>query len=138
AVRLAGIDVPTAVCRMALVAAVVIGLIVAFYKELLVVSFDPQLAAALGMRPRVLRYGMMGVLSLTVVAAFESVGAILAVAMLIAPAATAYLLTRRLGMMLLLSTIVGVTSSVVGYHVGYWLAVSRAGGMGCVACGLFP
>src|SRR5262245_33131324 len=78
-VRLAGIDVPAAVCRMALVAAVVIGLIVAFYKELLVVSFDPQLAAALGMRPRVVRYGMMGVLSLTVVAAFESVGAILAV-----------------------------------------------------------
>jgi manganese/zinc/iron transport system permease protein len=135
--RVAGVDVPVAVLQMAFVAAVVLALIVAFYKELLVVSFDPQLAASLGMRPRLVRYGMMAVLSLTVVAAFDSVGAILAVAMLIAPAATAYLLTRRLPMMLLISAGAGALSSLVGFHVAYWLSVSAAGGMVSIACGLF-
>jgi ABC-type Mn2+/Zn2+ transport system permease subunit/Mn-dependent DtxR family transcriptional regulator len=132
-----GIDVPAAVCQMAFVAAVVLALIVAFYKELLVVSFDPQLAASLGLRPRVVRYGMMAVLSLTVVAAFNSVGAILAVAMLIAPAATAYLLTRRLPMMLFLSAVVGAVSSLVGYHASFFPGVSAAAAMSSVACGLF-
>ncbi len=134
---LGGVDVPVAVCQMAFVAAVVLAMIVAFYKELLVVSFDPQLAASLGLWPRAVRYGMMAVLSLTVVAAFNSVGAILAVAMLIAPAATAYLLTRRLPAMLLISAIVGAASSLIGYHAAYWLSVSAAGAMSTVACGLF-
>jgi ABC-type Mn2+/Zn2+ transport system permease subunit/Mn-dependent DtxR family transcriptional regulator len=132
-----GIEIPSAVVQMAFVAAVVLALIVAFYKELLVVSFDPQLAASLGLRPRVVRYGMMAVLSLAVVAAFNSVGAILAVAMLIAPAATAYLLTRRLPMMLFLSAVVGAVSSLVGYHVSFFPGVSAAGAMSSVACGLF-
>ncbi|MGE5192012.1 MAG: metal ABC transporter permease [Deltaproteobacteria bacterium] len=136
-VRFAGIDIPVTVCQMALVAIIVLALIVAFYKELLVASFDPQLAASLGLRPRLVRYGMMAVLSLTVVAAFNSVGAILAVAMLIAPAATAYLLTRRLAVMLLLSAVVGAASSLIGYHAAYWLSVSAAGAMSSIACGLF-
>ena len=136
-VSMGGIDVPTAVCQMAFVAAIVLAMIVAFYKELLVVSFDPQLAASLGLWPRLVRYVMMAVLSLTVVAAFNSVGAILVVAMLIAPAATAYLLTRRLPMMLLLSAVGGAISSLVGYHVAYWLSVSAAGAIVSVACGLF-
>jgi ABC-type Mn2+/Zn2+ transport system permease subunit/Mn-dependent DtxR family transcriptional regulator len=133
----AGIDIPSSVCQMAFVAAVVLTLIAAFYKELLVVSFDPQLAASLGLRPRLVRYGMMAVLSLTVVAAFNSVGAILAVTMLIAPAATACLLTRRLPRMLLLSAVVGAASSVVGYHISFFPGVSAAGAMSSVACGLF-
>ena len=136
-VRVGGIDIPAAVWQMAFVAAIVLAMIIAFYKELLVVSFDPQLAAALGLWPRLVRYGMMAVLSLTVVAAFNSVGAILVVAMLIAPAATAYLLTRRLPMMMFLSAVVGVISSLLGYHAAYWLSVSAAGAMVSVACGLF-
>lgn len=136
-VSLHGRDVPIAVLQMAAIAVVVAGLIRAFYKELLVVSFDPQLAASLGLRPRLIRYGMMAVLSLTVVGAFDSVGAVLVVAMLIAPAATAYLLTRRLPVMFLYSTLVGGISSLVGYHLAYWLYVSAAGAMVSVACGLF-
>ena len=132
-----GIDIPVVVCQMGFAAAVVLALIVAFYKELLVVSFDAQLAASLGLRPRLVRYVMMAVLSLTVVAAFNSVGAILAVAMLIAPAATAYLLTRRLPMMLFLSAVVGAVSSLVGYHASFLPEVSAAGAMSSVACGLF-
>jgi ABC-type Mn2+/Zn2+ transport system permease subunit/Mn-dependent DtxR family transcriptional regulator len=136
-VSVGGVLVPVAVCQMAFVVAVVLALIVAFYKELLVVAFDPQLAASLGFRPRLVRYGMMAVLSLTVITAFNSVGAILAVAMLIAPAATAYLLTRRLPAMLLISAIVGAASSLIGYHAAYWLSVSAAGAMSTAACGLF-
>src|SRR5579863_1073019 len=112
-VSLGGHRFPVAIVQMATVAVVVAGLIVAFYKELLVVSFDAQLATSLGLWPRHIRYGMMAVLSLTVVAAFDSVGAVLVVAMLIAPAATAYLLTRRLPMMFLLSAISGAISSLV-------------------------
>ncbi len=137
AVSLAGIEIPMQVCQMAFVAAVVLALIVAFYKELLVVSFDPQLAASLGLRPRIVRYSMMGLLSLTVVAAFNSVGAVLVVAMLITPAATAYLLTHRLPTMMFVSAIVGTISAVVGYHLAYWLEASAAGAMVAVACALF-
>lgn len=129
--------VPVAVIQMACVAIVVAALIAAFYKELLVVSFDPQLAASLGLMPRVIRYAMMAVLSVTVVAAFESVGAILVVAMLIAPAATAYLLTRRLAVMFVLSTLAAAVSSLLGFHIAYWLEVSAAGAMVSVASGLF-
>ena|GEM_PF-12644 len=132
-----GTDIPIAVVQMAVIAIVVAGLIVAFYKELLVVSFDPQLATSLGLWPRLIRYSMMAVLSLTVVAAFDSVGAVLVVAMLIAPAATAYLLTRRLPLMFLYSTVAAGVSSLVGFHLSYWLDVSAAGTMVSVACGLF-
>lgn len=128
---------PLPVWQMTLAAALVLGLIIAFYKELLVVSFDPQLAASLGMRPRLVRYGMMAVLSVTVVGAFNSVGAILVVAMLIAPAATAYLLTQRLAVMFVLSALTGGVSAVVGYHLSYWLEVSAAGAVVSVACVLF-
>lgn len=129
--------VPFPVAQMAIVATLVAALILAFYKELLVVSFDPQLAASLGLWPRVIRYVMMAVLSIAVVGSFESVGAILVVAMLIAPAATAYLLTRRLAVMFLLSTVVGGASALLGFHLAYWLSVSAAGAMVSVSCGLF-
>ncbi len=137
ALTLGKILIPIPVAQMALVAGLVAALIVAFYKELLVVSFDPQLAASLGLRPRAVRYGMMAVLSITVVGAFSSVGSILVVAMLIAPAATAYLLTRRLAVMFGWSTLASGLSSLLGYHLAFWLDVSIAGVMVSVACGLF-
>jgi ABC-type Mn2+/Zn2+ transport system permease subunit/Mn-dependent DtxR family transcriptional regulator len=136
-VAFAGMEIPLQVCQMALIAAAVLTLIVAFYKELLVVSFDSQLAASLGFAPRLVRYGLMAVLSLTVVAAFDSVGAVLVVAMLIAPAATAYLLTHRLPTMMVVSAIVGAFSALVGYHLAYWLEASAAGAMVAVACTVF-
>jgi Mn-dependent DtxR family transcriptional regulator len=122
---------------MACVAAGVLALIAGFYKELLVVSFDPQLAASLGFAPRLVRYVMMAVLSLTVVTAFTSVGAMLVVAMLIVPPATAYLLTHRLPVMFVYSTATGAISSLAGYHIGYWLDVSISGAIVSVGCGLF-
>lgn len=108
-----------------------------FYKELKVTSFDPQMAAAVGIPVMFIHYLLMGLVSLTTVASFESVGAILVVAMLIVPGATAYLLTDRLGVMLLLSMAVGVISAILGYGVAVVLDASIAGSMTMVAGALF-
>ncbi|MGQ0637601.1 MAG: metal ABC transporter permease [Planctomycetaceae bacterium] len=130
-------NVPVVVCQMAGIVALLLALIVVFYKELLIAAFDPQLAASLGLRPSLVRYGMLAILSLTVVGAFSSVGAVLVVGMVVAPAATAYLLTARLPPMFIVASAVGAISAVVGYHLAYWLSVSAAGAIVCVACGLF-
>ena len=92
-----------------------------FFKELLVSSFDPLLAGAQGFRPTFIHYAMMCMLSLVVVSAFEAVGAILVIAMLILPAATAYLLTNRLRTMITLSITHAVISTIGGIHLAVWL-----------------
>lgn len=132
-----GVLIPTTVIQLAAVTAVVVVTIVLFYKDLLLAAFDPQLAAVLGFRPRIMQYGLMGLLSLTVVSSFTAVGAILVVAMMIAPPATAYLLTKRLPVMLGLTVLFGIVSAALGTHAAYWLDASTAGAMVCVACGLF-
>jgi manganese/zinc/iron transport system permease protein len=104
-----------------------------FFKQLLICSFDPQMATAVGINERFWHYALMTMVSLTVVAAFESVGAILVVAMLIIPGATAYLVTHRLKTMLLLSVVVGVITAVGGFFTASWLDVSIAGSMAVVA-----
>lgn len=136
-VSIVGVEVPVPVCQMAAVVAALFTLIVVFYKELLLVAFDAPLAASLGWRPVRWRYGLLAALSVTVVGSFQAVGAILVVAMLIAPAATAYLLAKRLPAMFPLSTIAAVLSSFLGFHLSYWLDVSAASAIACVACGLF-
>ncbi len=116
--------------------AVVIFLI-AFYKELKLSTFDPALSAALGFSPVLMHYLLMTMVSVTIVGAFESVGAILVVAMLVVPAATAYLLTERLATMLMLSTTFGIASSTFGYFLARMLDASIAGSMAVVAGSLF-
>jgi len=108
-----------------------------FYKELKISTFDPELAASLGFSPTLLHYGLMTVVSVTVVGSFESVGAILVVAMLVVPPATAFLLTDRLSRMLLLAVGFGLISAVAGYWLARWWDCSIAGAMAIVAGGLF-
>ena len=96
---------------------VVLGLVV-FYRQLLVSTFDPGLAVSLGVPAAVVHYALMGVLSLTVVASFEAVGAILAVALLVMPGATARLWTDRMPTMLALAAVHGVIST----GLGFWLS----------------
>ena len=93
---------------MAVVLVCTILLIVIFYKELLLCSFDPALASSMGINSTAMHYGLMSWLSVVVVSAFESVGAILVIAMLILPGATARLLSNRLGVMMAL-TVIGNT-----------------------------
>jgi len=100
-----------------------------FYKELKLTTFDGALAAAIGISPVVMHYAIMGMLSVTTVGAFTAVGAILVIAMVVVPAATAYLLTERLAVMLVLAVAIGAVSSLAGVRFAIWLDVSVSGSM---------
>ena len=120
---------PKSLWVMGSILVITVGMLLAFFKELKVSTFDAGLSAALGFSPVVLHYGLMTVSSVTVVGAFEAVGAVLVVALMIAPAATAYLLTSDLKKMLLLSVIFGVFSAISGYWLAHFLDASIAGSM---------
>ncbi|MFS0749192.1 metal ABC transporter permease [Oceanobacillus sp. 1P07AA] len=122
-------DVPRATALLAIVLLIVIFFIVAFYKEWKITSFDPALAASIGIPVLLLHYVFMTLVSVTTVASFDAVGAILVVAMLITPAAAAYLWTDKLVVMLLLSGSFGVLAAVVGYWIATWLDTSISGSM---------
>jgi manganese/zinc/iron transport system permease protein len=108
-----------------------------FYKELLVSSFDPGLASSLGINATLVHYSLMCWLSIVVVSAFESVGAILVVAMLILPGATASLLSHRLPVLFGLTVLSGAFSSVAGLHLATWFDCSTAAAMVVMATVLF-
>ncbi|KST79903.1 metal ABC transporter permease [Lactococcus lactis subsp. lactis] len=97
----------------------VLVVIVLFFKELLITSFDPLMAKAIGMKVNFYHYLLMVLLTLVSVTAMQSVGTILIVAMLITPAATAYLYTNSLRKMIILSSSLGAVSSVLGLFIGY-------------------
>jgi manganese/zinc/iron transport system permease protein len=92
-----------------------LALIVMFYKELVISAFDPALATTQGVHARVMHYALMAITAATLVAAFESVGSILVIAMLITPAATANLLTDRLAIMIGLSLAAAALSAILGH-----------------------
>jgi len=98
-----------------------------FYKELTLAAFDPILAALLGFSPVVLHYGLMTAVSVTAVGAFEAVGAVLVVAFMVGPPAAACLLTRRLPVMLVLSTGIAAFCAVVGCQAALALDTPIAG-----------
>lgn len=108
-----------------------------FFKELKVSTFDPGLAAAMGISPVLIHYGLMLVSSITIVGAFDAVGAILVVALMIAPAATAYLLTTDLKKMIGLSLFFGVFAAILGYWMAHILDASIAGSIATVLGLLF-
>jgi len=112
---------------LAALTAINLGLLLLFFKELKVATFDAGLAAALGFSPVVIHYGLMVAVSVTTVGGFAAVGAILVVALMIVPAATAYLLTDRLGWMIAIAVTVGAGSGIVGYQIAWALDVSISG-----------
>lgn len=131
-----GFEMPRVTLIMSVVLVIIVTFIITCYKELLLTTFDPHYAAAIGISTLVWHYLLMGLVSLTTVAAFESVGAILVVAFLIAPPATAYLLTQDMRKMLWISAIIGVLAAIGGYFLAWWLDGSIAGAMAAV-CGVF-
>ncbi len=103
-----GMDIgPAAMWTMIVVVLINATFVFVFYKELKIASFDSGLAAALGFLPSVLHYGLMTLVSVTAVAAFDAVGSILVVALIVGPPATAYLLTNKLSVMIGLSIAIG-------------------------------
>ncbi|MGI9240298.1 MAG: metal ABC transporter permease [Verrucomicrobiales bacterium] len=124
-----GFEIPRRIVVMGAVTVLVVLLVLLFYKELLVSSFDPGLAASLGLNPGLVHYLLMCVLSIVVVSAFEAVGAVLVIAMLILPASTAYLLTDRLPLMMILSVVHGLISAIGGIHLAFVLRCPAAAAM---------
>jgi manganese/zinc/iron transport system permease protein len=100
-----------------------------FFKELKLTTFDPTLAAALGFSPAIVHYALMGLVSLTAVGAFDAVGSILVVALMVGPPAAGYLLTDDLRRMIGYSLGIAVLSAVAGYWIAHLLDVSIAGSM---------
>ncbi len=133
-----GIDLgPRAVYILAVMLLVNLSFILLSYKELSVTTFDPAFATSIGMNTTLWHYLLMGATSFTTVAAFEVVGAILVVALLVAPPATAYLLTQRLHNMLVLASLVGILTALGGYYLSIWVNGSIAGAMATTAGCLF-
>ena len=122
-------EIPEATVLLVVVLLIIVFFITIFYKEWKITSFDPALAASLGLPVLLLHYLFMSLISVTTVASFDAVGAIMVVAMLITPAASAYLWTDKLFRMLLLSGSFGVISAVLGYYVAAWLDTSISGSM---------
>lgn len=125
-----GMDIgPKSAWVMGIIFLMNLGFSIVFFKELKLSTFDVGLAASLGFAPVALNYALMTTVSITTVGAFDAVGAILVVAMMITPAATAYLLTDDLKRMILLSAILGVFSAISGYWLARWLDASISGSM---------
>jgi manganese/iron transport system permease protein len=108
-----------------------------FYKQFLVISFDPVLAATLRLPAELLRNLMLILLSLTVVVSLQTVGVSLAAAMLVTPAATAYLITKRLLPMMLVSALIGGLSSIIGLYISYYFNIVSGSAIVLTATFLF-
>lgn len=104
-----------------------------FYKELKIATFDPSLAFVLGISPNILHYGLMSVVSITAIGAFDTVGSILVVALMVVPPLTAYLLTDKLKFMIPLSAVLGILSGVLGYRAAHFFDLSISGSMATVS-----
>lgn len=107
--------------QAALIAALTAGIIGVKWKDFLLHAFDPAQARAVGLRVNLLHYGMLALISLTIVGALQAVGIILAIAMLIAPGAIAFLLTRTFSTMLVFSAAIAVTGSLLGVYLSFFI-----------------
>src|SRR5690625_9813 len=102
-----------------IVGLIILAIVLLFYKELLVSTFDETMAAAYGLPTKLIHYGIMLLLTMATVASLQTVGVILVVAMLITPASTAYLLTNRFWLMIILSVFFGALSAVIGLYISF-------------------
>jgi manganese/iron transport system permease protein len=118
-------------------AVVVLAAVALLYKELVVVSFDPVLAATLRLPAERLRVTLLVLLALTIVVSLQTVGIGLVSALLVTPAAAAHLLTRRLPRMMAIAAAIGVASSVIGLYASYYLNVASGAAIVLTATGFF-
>jgi manganese/zinc/iron transport system permease protein len=134
---IAGVVVPRAVVIVGAVAAFNLALVTALWKELKATSFDPEFSRTVGIPPAWLSRLLLVAVAVTAVTAFESVGAILVVTLLIVPAAASYLLTDRLWAMVAITVAIGWVCAGAGYAGALRLDASIAGAMGLVAAVCF-
>lgn len=143
-VSIFGFEMPRVALTLSVILALNALFVGIFFKELKITSFDPALATTLGINSRVMHYVLMTLVAITAVAAFEAVGNILVVAVLIVPPAAAYMLTDRLRVMVMLSVVLAVSGAVLGHiaaitvPAGFgYRSVSSAASMAVVMGGLF-
>jgi ABC-type Mn2+/Zn2+ transport system permease subunit len=127
-----GYEIPTALLPLGATLAATLFFITLCWKELKIASFDPALATAMGLSAGVVHYLLMGMVAVASVAAFDSVGSVIVVAMLIVPAAAAHLLTDRLGPMLLWAVTIACVSAIAGYFGAVYYNTVVAGAMAVV------
>ena len=136
-VMIGNLDIPRVTLTMGGTLFFILVFVVVFWKELKIVSFDPHLATTLGINANVIHYLLMAMVAIYTVAAFEAVGSILVVAMLIVPSAAAYLLTDRMVRMVLFSVGIGVLTAFFGRWGALVYETPVAGMMAVVAGGFF-
>jgi manganese/iron transport system permease protein len=112
---------PADLIQTGIIALVVTLIVLAKWRDLLLFTFDPQQAGAIGLPVRVLHYGLLALLSLTIVAALTAVGIVLVIALLVAPGAIAYLISKRFAPMMLIAVTVSVLSSLVGIYASFFI-----------------
>jgi manganese/iron transport system permease protein len=113
--------------QVVLIAAISLGILLVRWRDLMVAFFDPSHARTLGLDPGRLRILFFALLSACTVAALQTVGAILVIAMVVTPGATAYLLTDRFGAMIGIATAIGALTSAVGAYLSYFLDGATGG-----------
>jgi len=132
--ELAGRDLgPRHLWLMGTITLVNLTVVLAFFKELKLATFDAGLAASLGLAPALVHYLLMALVSVTAVGAFDAVGLVLVVALMVGPPAAAYLLTDRLGRLVALAVALGALAAALGLALATWLDASIAG---CMAVGV--
>lgn len=127
------VEPPQALVAIGAIALVNLGLIVAFWKEIKATTFDPEFARTIRIPPKLIARVLLMAVAVTAVTAFESVGAILVITLLIVPAATAYLVTDRVWAMVAVAVAIGWLAAIAGYQGAVALDASIAGAMGVVA-----
>lgn len=125
------------VAESAVIAAISAGAILVFRRDLLLHAFDPQHAQAIGLPVRLLHYGLLAILSLTIVGALKAVGIILAIALLISPGAIAFLLTGRFERMLALSVAISFAAAFFGVYLSFFLDSAPAPTVVLLLTGMF-
>ncbi len=123
-------DIPTAAVLNGSVLVVNLLLLGLCFKELRLTTFDPDLATSLGLNSTLVHYVLMAITSVTLVAAFQSVGAILVITVLVAPPVAAFLLSERLHVMILLALVIAGGSAFVGHGLALWTPVAVFGSLG--------
>lgn len=135
-IELGGLEIARSLLTMLVITIVNLAFVTLLYKELKLATFDPGLATAFGLRPTLIGYALLALVSVTAVGAFDAVGAILFVAFVIVPPTAAYLVTDRLWRMLVIGCAISVAASLGGYALALRLDVSIGGAMAS-STGLF-
>ncbi len=122
-----GYEIPKSLLQMSVIGLINLSFIVVFFKELKLTTFDPEFAKIAGFSEVLLFYGLMTLTSFTTVVAFEAVGAILVISFLIAPAASAYLISKNLRTMIIISVIYAIINSILGFVLAMYYNLSMSG-----------